>query len=159
MDNITPDGEIIEVEELELAPAPPRPLIPDGRYQARLVRAEAESMRMYGGAPRLFLHFEIIEPGEHYGIRLYGAWRLAAITLEHGKKRCKATPSGEAAIMMKRLLGSAARTDRVSFNSLRGKVLLVQTRTVKTTGRQRKRGKGDWYSIVDDIVEIAAGEG
>jgi hypothetical protein len=160
MDNsITRDGEMMEVEELEFAPAPKRPLIPDGRYQARFVRAEAEAMQMYRGAARLFLHFEIIEPGDAYGTRIYGGWPLGAIVIEHGKKRCKAKKGdSDLKIMLKRLLGSAARPDRVSFASLKDKVILIQTRTVKTTGRQRKRGPADQYSVVDDMVEIVAGE-
>ena len=111
---------------------------------------------MFRGAPRLFVHFEILDPGPHNGVRIYGAWPLAAITKVNGKTRWKAKPRSDLHVMLRALTGPTARADRLSFAPLRNRVLRIKTRTVKRNRKQRRYDESMQYSVVDDIVEIVA---
>ena len=53
----------------------PRPLIPEGTYEA--VCAGYESGFCFGKCRKLFLKFKIITPGQHVGTELFMAFNMA----------------------------------------------------------------------------------
>jgi hypothetical protein len=160
MDNINPEtGEILDVDdiEIEIEAGEQRPLLPDGEYEAKFLRQEPAKMHMFKGTRRLFVHFEIVEPGAHNGKRVFGSWPLGDIVVENGKRRLVAKKHGNLAAMLKRLFGKTARISRASLSSLKGSVVKIRTRTVTRDYRQRPKAEYERYSVVDDIVAICAG--
>ena len=160
MDYIDPaTGETFEDIDIEIEEGPQWPLVPDGVYQAKYLGQEPVTMRMWGNSHRLYAHFEIIDPGPYMGKRLFGSWPLGTITKDgNGKRRLVAKRHGNLAAMLKRLFGKAARITRASLSSLRGQVIEVRTCTVKTDPRQRAKPECEWYSKVDEIVALCAGD-
>ncbi len=142
--------------EFEVEAAHSWPLLPDATYLTRYVRTEVTSLRMFRGATRAFVHFQIVEPGSWHGTRLYGAWPVKSC-ISGGKTRLTVSPRSDLHIMLCRVLGNRVRQDRISFAPLRGCVLRVKTRTVRKNFRQRLLPECLQYSVVDDILSIEAG--
>jgi hypothetical protein len=131
------------------------PLIPDGEYIARYHRHDTQ--RMFGTL-KVFLHFEILDPGPYNGTRLYRAYR--AVDVVHGKKggrRFKLRPRSQLYLDLCRLYGGNHRRDRISLTALKSLVLRVRVRTVEKDYRQRPLPEALKYSVVGDLLGVEAG--
>ena len=131
------------------------PLVPDGEYLARYHRHDTQ--RMFGTL-KVFLHFEILDPGPYNGTRLYRAYR--AVDVVHGKKggrRFKLRPRSQLYLDLCRLYGGNHRRDRISLTALKSLVLRVRVRTVEKDYRQRPLPEALQYSVVGDLVGVEAG--
>lgn len=151
--------EVIETSpaedgDIEVEPSQQWPLLPDEIYEGRIVKREVISMRIFKGALRYFVTFEIALPKEYSGTRVYGAWPVAGQKSAGGKTRAIVKPKGNLYIMLCRVLGYRVRPDRISLASLIPCTLRFRTRTVKQNFRQKEYPDVLQYSVVDDIVEI-----
>ena len=70
--------ELPQQGDIEVEPNQPWPLLPDDIYLGQITKKELTSMKMFKGALRYFLTFEITGPAEHSGKHVYGAWPVAA---------------------------------------------------------------------------------
>ena len=132
------------------------PLLPDAEYEARFIKQEIVSMKMFKGAYSLFAHFEILHFDNTPSTKIYGAWPIS-ISSSAGKKRISAGGRSSLYIMLCRVYDYRVRPDWVSLQGLRGCVIKVKTRTVKKNFRQRALPQCLWYSVVDDIISVEAG--
>src|SRR5262249_13741134 len=111
----------------------------------------------FGPAPKIYLHFRLVCPGEHYGKELYRAYSVKKLIGKPGKNgRVKLTKHFLLFKTLCKVLDFKARPDRISVQGLRGRVLRITTRTVKKDYRQAEHAQFCWYSVVDDIKEILA---
>ena len=141
-----PDADEIQVSGY-------KPIVPDGTYEAKFLWHETA---IAFGSPKVFLHFEVVEPGEYMGIRLFRAYRVRTLTGKRGKGgRFVAHPQGELFGDLTRLLDIKLRKDRISLAGLRTMLFRVTTRTVARNYRQREMPLATRYSV---IQEIARGE-
>ncbi|MCG3771637.1 MAG: hypothetical protein JW384_02828 [Nitrosomonadaceae bacterium] len=140
--------------DIEVEPSQQWPLLPDDIYLGQIAKKELTSMKMFKGALRYFITFEITGPAEHSGKHVYGAWPVAAQNTSGGKVRAIVKPKGDLYIMLCRVLGYRVRPDRISFSQLQGCTLRFRTRTVRKNSRQRDYPESLQYSVVDDILEI-----
>ena len=131
------------------------PLLPDAQYNCKLVKYEAVEMRMFRGALRLFAVFEILDVGEFFGKKLYGAWPVQrASKKEGGKTRLSVKAKSGLYMMLCRVLNYRVRPDRISLAQLKGHVLIVRTRTVYKDHRQRPYPEFMRYSVINEVLEV-----
>lgn len=126
-----------------------KPVVPDGSYEAKFLWHETA---VVFGVPKVFLHFEIVQPGPCFGARLFRAFRVRKIVGKPGKGgRFAAHAGGDLFAVMTRLLDLKLRQDRIGFSSLRQMLFRVTTRTVTRNQRQRAIPEAARYSVVDQI--------
>lgn len=139
------------------------PLIPEGQYAAQYIGHEtAVSFTV----PKAYVHFRLVEPGEHLGVHLYRAFRVKELTgrprkgggFKLGKRHeltlclCRLYEKEWTRISSKRL-----RPDRLSLKPLANMVVRVSVRTVIKDHKQRPLPECMQYSVVDEILYIEAG--
>jgi hypothetical protein len=125
---------------------PPR--IPEGVYDVSFVRADKKWI--FGKRECMFLWFEIVTQGEWLGQRLYmtctvprsGRWGVS-----HKYVLAWVTASGK----------SPKRRDRMSTKAFRNKVFRAKVRMVLTTSKGTQRVGDQQYSVIDELLEVAAG--
>ena len=103
-------------------------------------------------AGKCFLHFEIVQPGEHMGTRLFRAFRVRKLVGRPGKGG-KFIPhaGGDLYALLCRLLDVKLRTDRITLRPLRSMLFKVKTRTVTTNHKQEARPEQSRYSTIQEI--------
>ena len=126
------------------------PLLREGEYRAVLTSHETAIVFR---APKVFLHFRIIDPGEWFGAMLYRAYRVKSLAGRPSKNGgFKVTRGGDLFEMLCRVLDIRSRPDRVSVAPLRGIVLKVKVRTVTHDYQQRPLREWLRYSVVADVL-------
>jgi hypothetical protein len=126
-----------------------RPQIPDAWYEARYIGHETGVVFM---APKCFLHFEIVEHGEHLGTRLFRAFRVRKLAGRSGKGgKFVVHAGGDLFALLAKLLDVRLRTDRITLRPLRAMLFRVKTRTVTTNHAQQERPEQSRYSVIAEI--------
>src|SRR4051794_19801039 len=69
-------SNVHQLGEAVISDAKDWPLIPDGAYQARYLKHECIHVAAFGKQPKVFVHFQIVEPGGHFGKVLYASYRV-----------------------------------------------------------------------------------
>jgi hypothetical protein len=125
------------------------PLVPDGDYQVGFVQSERGH---FENRQRIFLWFQIITPGEQFGMRLY---LVCPCPVNGGKVFGLGSKLVAAATVA---LGQRPkRRDRLSTRLFAGKTFLARTRTVTTDHKGKPRPKEDHYSVLDELLRVEAG--
>ena len=55
---------------------------------------------------------------------------------------------------LKRLFGEKAAENARSPKSLKGRVFVASVRTVKSDEKQRKHSQEEWYSVIDELIDL-----
>jgi hypothetical protein len=131
-----------------------RPLIPEGEYCAVFVRTETASLRMFRGAPKLFITVRLVDPGPMHGVELYRGYRVQTLKSAPGRNGSfRPGRRSEVYISLCRLTGEKLRLDRISVKEiLRDRLLRVRVRTIKTDYKGRELPECLWYSVIDEIL-------
>jgi hypothetical protein len=148
-------GVVKNDESLELDGEIP-PLIPEGEYVVRYIKYDTHYM--FGGL-KLFVHFEIIDPGPHCGIKVYRAYRVVDAGGKKGKgrRRFKVRPRSQLFLDLVGLFDRKLRRDRISLACLKTVLLRVRVRTVSKDYKQRPLPESIRYSVISDLIAIEAG--
>jgi hypothetical protein len=125
------------------------PAVPDGHhYEIVFLRAEQTS---YRGRQKVYLWFKMLTPGEHCGREFYMA--------------CNVAPKGKWTASYKFWVAwvlaegrRPTRVSRMSVNVFKNKVFRARMRTVRKTANQTERTPAQQYSVVDELLEIMAGQ-
>jgi hypothetical protein len=125
----------------------PEPLIPDGTYQVKYLKAELSGECFGKNQRRLFLHFEIVG----------GAFTGTII-----KKACKHydkwPPMSEYYKAFTVANGGKPRKSmRMNSDVFKNKIFLVKTRTVRTNFKRKEIPAKERYSVIDEIKELMVG--
>ena len=130
------------------------PVVPNGKYSARLVHFETAIVF----SPKVFLHFEILTPGPHQGVRLFRAYRVHQLRGRPRRRgQFKLRAGSDLYRTICRLTPAKKRPDRIALTPLMRLVLQISTRTVTTDSKQRPLPDSCRYSVVDDILKVEAG--
>ena len=142
-DSIELDGEI-------------PPLIPEGEYVVRYIKYDTQYM--WRGL-KLFVHFEIVDPGPHCGMKVYRAYRVvdAGGRKGKGRRRFKVRPRSQLFLDLVGLFDRKLRRDRISLTCLKTVLLRVRVRTVSKDYKQRPLPESIRYSVISDLIAIEAG--
>lgn len=126
-----------------------KPLLPEEWYEAKYLGHETA---LVFNAAKVFMHFEIVQHGEHMGKRLFRAFRARKL-IGRPRKGGKfvAHSNGELYQTLARLLDVKLRADRITFRPLRQMLFRIKTRTVRTDHKQREIPEQSRYSVIDEI--------
>jgi len=147
--------EAIEIELVDKI----RPLITDGKYSARYIYHETAKAF---NEDKVYVYFDIVDPGENFGIRLYRAYRVNSLIGQPRKNgRFTVKSRSELFLTLCNLFGErkSFRPDRISLCDLKNKIISVKVRTVVKDYKQRKLPECLKYSVIDKLIEIEAGGG
>ena len=132
------------------------PLIPDGNYPTKYTHHDTA---IVFATAKVFVHFEIVEPGPYFGLRLMRAYRASGLIgkpTRNGRFRLKRR--SELFLTLCRLdERRKRRPDRVSLRDFKDVVLWVTTRTVVRDYKQRPLPEALRYSVIDELKEIEVG--
>ena len=104
------------------------PLVPDNEYVMRCLYHET---LVAFRTPKVILHMQIVEPGQHHGNRLIRPYRVKKLIGRQGKGgRFKLTRHQELFLTLARLYDKRLRHDRFSLRALTKVLLRATTRTV-----------------------------
>ena len=127
-------------------------LIPPGIYQAVYVNHETTHGNW---GPKVKIIFRITDIGPYYETLVEAWYNVKALKAKPGKKRglilsrhCKLSTE------LLKVLGVKERVSRISPAQLRGKLLEISVRTVKTNSRQNEYAAIQQYSVVDSINRL-----
>jgi hypothetical protein len=129
-------------------------LVQPGSYEA--VYMGHETFKGSFG-PKLKIEFRIVTPGPYFESIVAGWYNLKA-TSEKPGKRGKAIASRHSKFTTEilRVLDVKQKPSRISPSQLKGKVLEITVRTVKTNSRQKTYSALQTYSVVDSINRLAS---
>jgi len=124
-----------------------KPLIPNGKYEVQCIRYDQNFL--LGKARKLFLHFRILENGEHYGKDIFMAFNIPYDKkIKQGSKYFKTWVQVNG-------WRKPSRNSKLSPRLFLNKIYKVKTRTVKPKQPNGKEmHKEFWYSVVDYIDEV-----
>lgn len=132
------------------------PLVAEGMYQA--VFTGHETAWLFKSC-KVFLHFKIVTPGEHFEKKLFRAYRVRTLIGAPGPGgRFKLKPRSDLFLMLCRVLDLKARPDRISLRDLKHCVLGISTRTVKADFKQKELPDFLRYSVVDEVLGKETGQ-
>jgi len=124
-------------------------LLPEEWFEARYI---GHATAFVFNAPKIFLHFEITQFGEHHGVRIFRAFRVRRLKGRPGPDGTFALHAGgELYTTLVHLLGVRSRSDRVTLRPLRTMLLRIRPRTVTTDYKQRPLPEHRRYSTIDAI--------
>ncbi|BBO72074.1 hypothetical protein DSCA_60040 [Desulfosarcina alkanivorans] len=126
-----------------------KPRLPNGEYEAQCIRYDNKFV--LGKTKKLFLHFKIIEQGEHNGKVIFMAFNMRYDDkIKQGSKYFKTW-------CMVNHWNLPSRNAKLSPRLFSNKIYKVKTRTVKPEHNKKQMPEPFWYSVVDEIVEVVAG--
>lgn len=152
--NITPIRDVklddIVVEALDTS------LLPEGQYQ---VAYQYHETKVVFNTPKVFVHFEVTDLGEHHGVKLFRAFRVSELIGKPGRNGCfKLKKRSDLFLMLCHLYqNQRIRPDRISLRDLKGLILNVMVRTVTKDYRQKTLPEMLRYSVIGDVRGIEAG--
>ena len=129
----------------------PSCLVPDGRYEARYRYYETQ---VFFSAPKVAVHFSIINHDNHAGTeiaRYYTVKNLSGPPRKYGDFEV-ANPNCGLVREFGRVVKKPERLDRISYASLKGKRILVQTRTVLNDSKGKPLGEDERYSTIAELL-------
>ena len=128
------------------------PLIPAGSYQA--VYVSHETLYQSFGA-KIKITFRITDLGHVNGALINGWYNAKALPSKPGKnKRAILSRHSKLATELLNILCTREKPSRLSPAQLKGKLLEISVRTVRTNSRQKKYADPQTYSVVDHIERI-----
>ncbi len=134
--------------ELELVPKDnPFPHIPEGEYEAEYVKAEKKPY--LGSENKLYVHYRIID-GKYQGTTLFVVYNFKYTSFPRGSKYYTDWSIANG--------GLPTRSDKMSPNIFKNKVLLVKVRDVEPKYDDgTPKPEMFHYSVVDRIIRKSAG--
>ena len=146
-----PDKKVIRSESEFVCKDNPRPLIPEGIYEA--VCTGYETGFCFGKCRKLFLKFKIITPGPHLGTELFMAFNMAfngriATGSKYYKTWCLANNWQKPTL-------NAVMSPRIFKN----KAFAVKVKTAKPKHNGTAMPQDFHYSIIEQLLHVIAGAG
>jgi len=121
------------------------PLIPEGKYEASLVKYEK---RKFFSGEKLYCIFQILDLGPYCGTKLFKSYNFYN-PLPRGADLFK-----DFALVYGRRL---TKKTKLSMKLFEGRVFVVRVRTVIADRKQSTLSEQQRYSVIDRIVEVLTG--
>lgn len=153
-------NNITNIREVNLSDIEVEPLngllIDEGTYEVRYLYHET---KVIFNTAKVFVNFEIVEPGPYFGKKLFRAFRVSELIGRPGKNgRFKLKKRSELLMEILRLFElQGLRPDRISLKPLKNVTIKVKVRTVNKDYKQRELPGPLKYSVVGDFIKIEAG--
>ncbi|MDA8794194.1 hypothetical protein N9O33_00515 [Gammaproteobacteria bacterium] len=140
-------------------------LIPEGEYEvvleswetsSRFSRKDKDDPSLIKGG-KLYLWFRVDPYSQTLDseVMLFMAMNVNSLVLPTGENgKFKVGARSKYYKTLKRLFGEKATEIARSPKLVRGKVLVARVRTVKTDDKQRKHSEEEWYSVIDELIDL-----
>ena len=140
-------------------------LIPEGEYEvvleswetsSRFSRKDKDDPSLIKGG-KLYLWFRVDPYSQTLDseVMLFMAMNVNSLVLPTGENgKFKVGARSKYYKTFKRLFGEKAAEIARSPKLVRGKVLVARVRTVKTDDKQRKHSEEEWYSVIDELIDL-----
>ena len=140
-------------------------LIPEGEYEVildswetntRFSRRDKNDPSFIKGG-KLYLWFRVDPYGQvlENEKMLFMPMNVSSLVLPTGKNgKFKVGARSKYCKTLKRLFGEKQAEYARSPKSLKGKVFIASVRTVKSDERQRRHSQEEWYSVIDELIEL-----
>ena len=140
-------------------------LIPEGEYEvvldswetsSRFSRKDKDDPSVIKGG-KLYLWFRVdtyklVLDSE---VMLFMAMNVNSLVLPTGENgKFKVGARSKYYKTLKRLFGDKVAEYARSPNAFKGKVLIAAVRTVKSDDKQRKHAEEEWYSVIDELIDL-----
>lgn len=127
------------------------PLVNPGIYRLAYQRHETKSM-FRGKAPKLYLHFNIIDNGPAFGCELCAYYNVRWI---NGKKWKVGFKSNFLRDYV-RLFGEVPdRLDRIPMTNFKNCIIRGRIKTVERGANQKEIPKPLQYSVIEELIEVS----
>jgi hypothetical protein len=124
-------------------------LIPEGDYQVMYVSHET-TKGSFG--PKVNITFRIITFGEYFETLLEAHYNVKDGSLSGKRKSIKLSRHSKLVLELIKVLGCKVRPGRLSPAALKGLLIWVKVKTVKTNSKQQQLPELLWYSKVDSMI-------
>ena len=140
-------------------------LIPEGEYEvvldswetsSRFSRKDKDDPSLIKGG-KLYLWFRVDPYGQvlENEKMLFMPMNVSSLVLPTGKNgKFKVGARTKYFKTIKRLFGEKAAEIAKTPKSLKDKLLIATVRTVKSDDKQRKHAEEEWYSIIDELIDL-----
>ena len=140
-------------------------LIPEGEYEvvleswetsSRFSRKDKDDPSLIKGG-KLYLWFRVDPYSQTLDseVLLFMAMNVNSLVLPTGENgKFKVGARSKYYKTLKRLFGEKAAEIARSPKLVMGKVLVARVRTVKTDDKQRKHSEEEWYSVIDELIDL-----
>ena len=140
-------------------------LIPEGEYEvvldswetsSRFSRKDKDDPALIKGG-KLYLWFRVDPYSQTLDseVMLFMAMNVNILVLPTGENgKFKVGARSKYYKTLKRLFGDKVAEYARSPNAFMGKVLIAAVRTVKSDDKQRKHAEEEWYSVIDELIEL-----
>ena len=140
-------------------------LIPEGEYEvvldswetsSRFSRKDKDDPALIKGG-KLYLWFRVDPYSQTLDseVMLFMAMNVNSLVLPTGENgKFKVGARSKYYKTLKRLFGDKVAEYARSPNAFKGKVLIAAVRTVKSDDKQRKHAEEEWYSVIDELIEL-----
>lgn len=137
------------------------PLVPAGEYVGQFTHSETAVLfktKRFPGAPKLFLHFRLVEIGPHNGTVLYRPYNVAALIGTPGRGgRFRASRRSDLVHELAIVYGRAFRPDRINLQPLSRVLVRLLVRVVERDREQREIPEPLRYSVIQRLIGLEAG--
>ena len=140
-------------------------LIPEGEYKvvldswetsSRFSRKDKDDPALIKGG-KLYLWFRVDPYSQTLDseVMLFMAMNVNSLVRPTGENgKFKVGARSKYYKTLKRLFGDKVAEYARSPNAFKGKVLIAAVRTVKSDDKQRKHKEEEWYSVIDELIEL-----
>ncbi|MDA0896410.1 MAG: hypothetical protein O3A71_06275 [Proteobacteria bacterium] len=140
-------------------------LIPEGQYEvvldswetsSRFSRKDKDDPSVIKGG-KLYLWFRVDAYSQTLDseVMLFMAMNVNSLVLPTGENgKFKVGARSKYYKTLKRLFGDKVAEYARSPNAFKGQVLIAAVRTVKSDDKQRKHAEEEWYSVIDELIEL-----
>lgn len=140
-------------------------LIPEGQYEvvldswetsSRFSRKDKDNPALIKGG-KLYLWFRVDPYSQTLDreVMLFMAMNVNSLVRPTGENgKFKVGARSKYFKTLKRLFGDKVAEYARSPNALKSKVLIAAVRTVKSDDKQRKHTEEEWYSVIDELIEL-----
>lgn len=123
---------------------PAKPLIPDGEYPARILKAD----KRFAFGEKVLIQFDVSNEGGECILAMF-----CNINLNEAQEMLEPGLSSKLGKTFRRLLPNTPFGE-ITLDSLTGLRCLVRVKTAKLDSDRKVKPREDWYSVVNEVIKV-----
>ena len=124
-----------------------KPLLPAGLVLEAKYIGHVTAL-MFRRQPKVFLRFQVVEPGPYQGIELFQPFRVHRL---RGRDKFTLHAGGDLYRLLVKLRQLKQRSDRPSLQPLKHMLFRIRTKTVTTNREGQEHDEALRYTVIDQI--------
>jgi hypothetical protein len=124
--------------------APQKPLIPEGEYEGRIVKADI----CFAFCPKVLIQLRVNREKEEIFLPMF-----CNVTVNESQQMLEPGRSSKLGKIFRRLLPNTPFA-KITLDSIIGLNCLIRIKTSKADADRKDKPKEDWYSVVHEVIEV-----